>query len=199
MTTAPMADEERWERRLTPIVLVAAAAVLPLLALSLAHPHGWLEDVETIGHWIVWLTFAAEAAIMLAVTRDRLAWASGHRFELLIVAVSSPFVPLALAVAPALRLLVLARAFKALKLAKVVKLGKLTKSMKLLRRRLELGPRAELALSVAGLTLALGFVVYILTDEAPLADGPTTVALLALGIVITFCVAHLHRRVRGTS
>lgn len=104
--------------------------------------------------------------------------------------------PLALAVAPALRLLVVARAFKALKLAKVIKLGKLRKSVAVLRRRLHLGPGAELALAAVGLTLALGFVVYILTDEAPLADGETTVALLALGIVITFCVAHIHRRIR---
>lgn len=195
---APSPDlrAERWERRLRPVVLGAAAAVLPLLALSLAHPHGVLEEVETVGHWVVWLLFALEAAVMLTVSRDRGAWASGHRFELLIVAVSSPFVPLALAAAPALRLLFLARAFKALKLAKVVKLGKLGKSLKLLRRRLRLGPVAELVLAVVGLTLALGFGFYIATDEAPLADGETTVALLALGVVVTFCIAHIHRRVR---
>lgn len=189
------ARAERWERRLTPIVVGAAIAVLPLLALSLARPHGTLHELETIGHWIVWLLFFGEAAIMLTVSRDRAAWASGHRFELLVVAVSSPLVPLALAAAPALRLLVVAKAFKALKLAKVVKLGKLGKSLKLLRRRLRLGPRAEFALAVVGLALGAGLLVYIVTDEAPLEDLGNTIALLAVGLLLTTCVAHLHRRV----
>ncbi|MDW5597182.1 hypothetical protein VSS74_22740 [Conexibacter stalactiti] len=185
---------ERWERRLTPLVIGAAIAVLPLLALSLARPHGALHDVETIGHWVVWLLFFAEAAIMLTVSRDKLGWASSHRFELVVVVVSSPLLPLALAAAPALRLLVVAKAFKALKLAKVIKLGKLGKSIRLLRRRLRLGPRAELVLSAVGLSLAIGLVAYILTDEAPLEDLGNTLALLALGLLITTCVAHLHRR-----
>lgn len=185
---------ERWERRLTPLVVGAAIAVLPLLALSLARPHGALHEVETIGHWVVWLLFFAEAAIMLTVSRDKLGWASRHRFELVVVVVSSPLLPLALAAAPALRLLVVAKAFKALKLAKVIKLGKLGKSIRLLRRRLRLGPRAELVLSAVGLSLAIGLVAYILTDEAPLEDLGNTLALLALGLLITTCVAHLHRR-----
>jgi MFS family permease len=186
----------RWERRLKPLVIGAAAAVLPLLALSLTHPHGAWEEVETIGHWIVWLLFAVEAGIMLTVSRDRLGWASSHRFELLIVAVSSPLVPLALAAAPALRLLVVAKAFKALKLAKAIKLGKLHKSVKLLRRRLRLGPRAELALAAVGLTLGAGMLVYIVTDETPLANTGNTIALLAVGALVTTCVAHLHRRAK---
>lgn len=199
MTAATAVADPRaavWERRLTPIVLGAAIAVLPLLALSLARPHGTLHDMETIGHWVVWLLFFAEAAIMLTVSRDRLGWASGHRFELLIVVVSSPFVPLALAAAPALRLLVVAKLFKALKLAKVIKLGKLGKAVKLLRRKLGLGPRGELALAAIGLTLALGTVVYIVTDDAPLDDLGNTVGLLVAGVLLTSCVAHLHRRAR---
>ncbi|HST39205.1 MAG TPA: hypothetical protein VLK58_06840, partial [Conexibacter sp.] len=185
---------ERWERRLTPLVIGAAIAVMPLLALSLARPHGALHEVETIGHWIVWLLFFAEAAIMLTVSRDKLGWASRHRFELVVVALSSPLLPLALAAAPALRLLIVAKAFKALKLAKVIKLGKLGKSIRLLRRRLRLGPRAEIVLSGIGLALAIGLVAYILTDEAPLEDAGNTLALLGLGLLITTCVAHLHRR-----
>jgi hypothetical protein len=192
--SAPDPRAARWERRLTPLVIGAAVAVLPLLALSLARPHGALHDVETIGHWVVWLLFFAEAAIMLTVSRDKLGWASRHRFELVVVALSSPLLPLALAAAPALRLLIVAKAFKTLKLAKVIKLGKLGKSVRLLRRRLRLGPRAELVLSVVGLTLALGLVGYILTDDAPLDDLGSTLALLALGLLITTCAAHLHRR-----
>lgn len=185
----------RWERRLRPFVIAAALAVLPLLALSLARPHGTLQELEEIGHWVVWLLFVAEAAIMLTVSRDKLGWASGHRFELVIVVVASPLLPLALAAAPALRLLVVAKAFKALKVVKVAKLGKLGKSIRLLRRRVRLSPRAELALAAVGLTLALALIVYIVTDDAPLDDLPTTLLLLALGLVITVSVAHLHRRV----
>jgi hypothetical protein len=92
------------------------------------------------------------------------------------------------------RLLFLATAFKALKLAKAIKLGKLDKAVTVLRRRLRLGPRAEIALAAVGLTLGVGMVAYILTDEAPLADAANTIALLAVGLLITVCVAHLHRR-----
>jgi hypothetical protein len=185
----------RWERRLRPIVIGAAFAVLPLLALSLARPHGALHELETIGHWVVWLLFVAEAAIMLTVSRDKLGWASGHRFELLVVVVSSPLLPLALAAAPALRLLVVAKAFKTLKVVKLAKLGKLGKSIRLLRRRLRLGRRAELALAATGLTLALALTVYIVTDDAPLDDLSNTLVLLFAGLLITVSVAHLHRRV----
>jgi hypothetical protein len=38
---------------------------------------------------------------MLCVVRDRPTWIDGHRFEVLVVVLSSPLVPLALALAPA--------------------------------------------------------------------------------------------------
>ena len=100
-------------------VIVAAVAVLPLLALHLTHPHGALAVVETAGHWVIWLVFMAEVVVMLGIVHDRRAWIDGHRFELLVVALSSPLVPLALALAPALRLLIVAKLFKTLKLAKL--------------------------------------------------------------------------------
>ncbi len=98
-----MTRADVWERRLKAPVVLAALAVLPLLALSLTRPHGVWHTVEVSGHWGVWLVFAAEVATMLCVVDDRRAWVSGHRFELLVVAASSPLVPLALVVAPALR------------------------------------------------------------------------------------------------
>ncbi len=118
----------------------------------------------------------------------------GHRFELLIVVVSSPFLPLALAAAPALRLLVVAKLFKALKIVKLAKLGKLGKAVKLLRRKLRLSPTGELVLAAVGLTLGLSTVVYIVTDDAPLDDLGNTIALIVAGVLLTSCVAHLHRR-----
>lgn len=183
-----------WERRLLAPVVVAAVAVLPLLALHLTHPHGALAAVETAGHWTIWIVFMAEVVVMLAVVQDRRAWIDGHRFELLVVALSSPLVPLALALAPALRLLIVVKAFKVLKLAKVIKLAKLGKSVKLLRRKLTLSGGASLALGVLALALAAATIVYMTTGEAPLEGGAQTVALVVAGMLATFGVNHLRRR-----
>lgn len=187
----------RWERRLRAPVIVAAVGVLPLVALHLAHPRGRLAAAETAGHWAIWLVFMVEVVVMLAVVRDRSAWIDGHRFELLVVVVSSPLVPLALAVAPALRLLLIAKLFKTLKLAKAIKLAKLGKSVKLLRRKLALGGAASLALGILALVLAALTVVYMLTGDSPLEGAAQTVVLVAAGMLATFGVNHLHRRVRA--
>ncbi len=186
-----------WEARLRAPVLAAAFAVLPLVALSLTHPHGTWHTVETAGHWIVWLTFAVEVAIMLAVVRDRPAWIRGHRFELLVVAVSSPVVPLALALAPALRLLIVAKLFKTLKLAKAIKLAKLGKSVRLVRRKLALGGAASLALGVLALALAALTVASMLSGDAVLEGDARTVALVVAGMLATFGVNHLRLQARG--
>lgn len=191
-TTDPRAAA--WERRLLAPVIAAAVAVLPLLALHLSHPHGALAVVETAGHWIVWLVFMAEVIAMLSVVNDRRAWIDGHRFELLVVVVSSPLVPLALALAPALRLLIVAKLFKSLKLAKAIKLAKLGKSVKLLRRRLTLSGAASFALGLLALVLAALTVAYMTTGDSPLEGGARTVVLVVAGMLATFGVNHLRRR-----
>ena len=183
-----------WERRLRAPVLGAAVAVLPLLALHLTHPHGTLAALETAGHWAVWLTFMVEVVVMLAVVRDRRAWIDGHRFELLVVALSSPLVPLALALAPALRLLVLAKLFKTLKLAKAIKLAKLGKSVKLLRRKLALDGVASVALGVLALVLAGVTIAYMLTGSSAFEGRAGTVVFIAAGMLATFGVNHLRLR-----
>ena len=126
--------------------------------------------------------------------RDRRAWIDSHRFELLVVALSSPLVPLALALAPALRLLILAKLFKTLKLAKAIKLAKLGKSVRLLRRKLRLDGVASIALGVLALALAAVTVVYMLTGSSALAGAERTVALVVAGMLATFGVNHLRRR-----
>ena len=183
-----------WERRLRGPVLVAAFAVLPLLALHLTHPHGALATLETVCHWAIWLVFMVEVAVMLSVVRDRRAWIDGHRFELLVVALSSPLVPLALALAPALRLLIVAKLFKTLKLAKAIKLAKLGKSVRLLHRKLALRGAASVALGLLALALAGLMVGYMLTGDSPLEGGARTVALIVAGMLATFGVNHLRRR-----
>ena len=183
-----------WERRLRAPVVIAAVAVLPLLALHLTHPHGALAVVETLGHWVIWLTFMVEVILMLCVVRDRRAWIDGHRFELLVVAVSSPLVPLALALAPVLRLLIVAKLFKTLKLAKAIKLAKLGKSVKLLRRKATLGGPASVALGVIALALAAVTVGYMLTGSSAFEGSARTVVLIVAGMLATFGVNHLRLR-----
>ena len=170
----------RWERRLRAPVIVAALAVL-----------------ETAGHWVIWLVFMAEVVVMLSLVRDRRAWIDGHRFELLVVALASPLVPLALALAPAFRLLILVKAFKALKLAKAIKLAKLGKSVRLLRRKVALSDAASLVLGVIALVLAALTTAYMLTGDSPLEGAGRTVALALAGMLATFGVGHLGRRTAG--
>ena len=179
-------------------IIVAALAVLPLLALSLTHPHGVWETVELAGHWAVWLTFFVEVVVMLSVVHDRRAWMAGHRLELLVVAVSSPLVPLALAAAPALRLLIVAKAFKTLKLAKAIKLAKLGKSVRVVRRRLALSGFASVALGGVALLLAGATVVYILTGKSAWDREARTIACVVAGMLATYGVNHLRRRTRAS-
>jgi len=183
-----------WEARFRVPIIVAALAVLPLLALSLTHPHGAWHTLEVVGHWAVWLTFFAEVVVMLCVLRDRRAWVTGHRLELLIVVVSSPLVPLALAVAPAVRLLIVVKAFKTLKLAKAIKLAKLGKSVRVVRRRVALRDAASLALGAVALLLAGATVVYILTGRSPWEREARTIACVVAGVLATYGVMHLRRR-----
>lgn len=172
-------------------VVAAALAVLPLVALGLSQPTGVWHSVEVVGHWAIWLIFVAEVAIMLTLVDDRRAWISGHRLELLVVGVSSPLVPLALAIAPALRLLILVKAFKTLKLAKAIKLAKLHKSARVVRRKLVLTGPASLALGLLALALGGLTAAYMLTGHSPLTGSKQTAALVAAGILVTFGVNHL--------
>lgn len=183
-----------WEKRLKVPVVIAATAVLPLVALGLSQPTGAWHTVETVGHWAVWLTFVVEVAIMLAVVDDRLAWASGHRLELLVVVLSSPLVPLALAVAPAMRLLFIVKAFKALKLSKAVKLAKLHKSVRLLRRKLILTDAASIAVGLLALALGGLTTAYMVTGRSALKGAEQSAVLVAGGILVTFGLNHLRTR-----
>ncbi|MDP1848402.1 MAG: hypothetical protein Q8K79_11485 [Solirubrobacteraceae bacterium] len=195
---APTPDSDpraaAWEARFRVPIIAAAFAVLPLLALSLSHPHGAWHTVEIAGHWTVWIVFAVEVAVMLSIVRDRRAWIAGHRLELLVVLVSSPLVPLALAAAPALRLLIVAKAFKTLKLAKAIKLAKLGKSVRVVRRKLALERRASLALGIVALALAGATVVYILTGKSPWEREARTAACVVAGVLATYGVNHLRLR-----
>ncbi len=196
---APPSSDPRaaaWEARFRTPVILAALAVLPLLALSLSHPHGAWLVVEHAGHWVVWLTFACEVAVMLSVVPSRREWVAGHRLEVLVVVASTPLLPIALAAVPALRLLLV---FKTLKLAKVIKLAKLGKSVRVVRRKLALEGGAAIALGAVALLLAGATVVYILTGKSAWDREARTIACVVAGVLATYGVNHLRLRRQRTA
>jgi voltage-gated potassium channel len=103
----------RAERRLELPVLVAALLVVPVIVIeesSLGQP--W----DTIGvalNWASWLTFLAEAVVMLSVVPDRRAWLRRHPIEVAVVVLTPPFLA---ALAP-VRLLRVLRLLRLVRLA----------------------------------------------------------------------------------
>lgn len=151
-----------WERRLRTPVIAAAVAALPAVALYVVAKGGWVAAVAVVLSWAVWLVFAAEAAIMLWVTRDKLAWAKGHWLGLLIVAASFPLlVELAkgLLAARAVNTVFAARLLQVLYL---VKLAKVAKSIWVLHHHLD--GRARIA--VGGASLAAIPIGYLIVGRA---------------------------------
>ena len=181
-----------WEARLRPFVLAAALGVIPLVALSLAHPKGVSHGVEVVGHWAVWLVFLAEVVVMLAVVDDRRAWLDAHRFEVLVVVVSSPILPMAVAFIPALRVLLVAKAFK------TIKVVKLAKGWRLLHRRFAITGTTGVVLGAVSLAIAAIGILYVATDHSLLHGAAHVAARIAVGALGVFGVNHLRGR-RGRS
>lgn len=99
----------RIEARLEVPMIFAAALAIPLLLLEHAATAGWLRDVAAILNWVVWLAFATEAVIMLAVVPSRAHWLRRHPLEVAVVLLTAPVLPAALQAFRALRLLRLLR------------------------------------------------------------------------------------------
>lgn len=151
-----------WERRLRAPVIIAAIGALPAVGLYMLADGGALAVIAVTLSWLVWLVFAAEAAIMLSVTRDKLGWAKGHWLGLLIVAASFPLlVELAkgLLAARATNTVLASRLLKALYLVKLAKVGK---SIWVLHRSLD--GRARVA--VGGASLAAVPIGYLVIGRA---------------------------------
>ena len=106
----------RAEALLRTPMLIAAALTLPAVAISESHPGGWLETVAVTLNWGIWIAFAAEALIMLAVVPDRRGWLRSHPLEVAIVILTPPVLPASLQSIRAVRLL---RLIRLLRLAKI--------------------------------------------------------------------------------
>jgi len=147
-----------WEQRLRRPVIAAALLALPAVGLYVIADGGWPAVLAVVLSWLVWLVFAAEAAIMLRVTRDKLLWAKGHWLSLVIVAASFPLlVELAkgLLAARAVNTVFAARVLQALYF---VKLAKVAKSIWILHKKLD--GRARLAVGAVSLAaVPIGYLI----------------------------------------
>lgn len=191
--------QERVEKLLRPFIIVAAIAVLPLLMLALTHPYGIWKHVEIGGHWVIWTVFCSEVAIMLSITKDRRAWLKSHRFEVIVVAASSPLLPLALAFAPAARFLIVGKLFKTLKLGKLFKLGKLVKSIRLMHAKLKLTKARLAALVALAGVIALSTLAYMLTGKVGASVFSETVVLVVCGLLLAAVVIKPPKRAEAKS
>ena len=109
---------ERIARRFDIPILVAALLVVPVVVVeqsSLGEP--W-TSLASVLNWAIWIAFAAEVVVMLAVVPEKRRWIGAHPLEVFIVIATPPFIPTGLAGARALRLL---RLFRLLRLASLTR------------------------------------------------------------------------------
>lgn len=88
-------------------VLVAALATVPVVVLEQTNVGPGWKTVGDVLNWASWFVFAAEALVMLFLTRGR--WARGHIIELALVVLTPPVLPAGLQSLRAVRLLRLLR------------------------------------------------------------------------------------------
>jgi voltage-gated potassium channel len=109
---------ERVARRFDLPMLVAALLVVPVVAVEQSNLGDPWSLLAAVLNWAIWVAFAVEIGVMLAVVPNRWRWIREHPLEVFIVAVTPPFVPGGLQGARALRLL---RLFRLLRLASLMR------------------------------------------------------------------------------
>lgn len=97
-------------------LMVAAALTLPSVALSEAQVGGTLELIAVILNWGIWIAFAVEFVVMLALVPDRMKYLKHHPVEIVVVFLTPPVLPPGL---QSLRVIRLLRLLRLLKLAQL--------------------------------------------------------------------------------
>src|SRR5262245_30305379 len=119
--------DERTGRVLQRAVRFAAIIYLPVMYLHVTATAGVWATVANALWWAVWLPFAAELAVGIALSEDRRAYLRYHRLLLFTVCFGFPLLPYALRPIPGLGLLAAAGVFE---LLVVNKLGKMMGSLR---------------------------------------------------------------------
>ena len=107
---------ERWETRFEWVVLLAAALVVPVIAIEESDAGHSFHVIAGVANWVIWAVFLAEIVGMLTLVPDRRTWLRDHPLDVAIVVLTPPFLPpglQALRIFRLLRLLRLVRAAQA--------------------------------------------------------------------------------------
>ena len=110
----------RIARRFELPMLVAALLVIPVIAVEQSDVGEPWRLIATVLNWAIWMVFAAELVVMLAVVPDRRGWLKSHPLEVVIVFLTPPFLPASLQALRVLRLLRLLRLLWAARYARRV-------------------------------------------------------------------------------
>ena len=97
------------EDRLQIPLLVAALLTIPAIAIEAANVGEPWDAIATALNWMIWLTFLAEAVLMLRVVDKRWTWIRDHPLEVAIILLTPPVLPAGLQAARVFRLLRLLR------------------------------------------------------------------------------------------
>lgn len=107
-TTAVQRAQARFEWP----VIIAAVLVIPTIVLEQSNVDEPWDTLAAAMNWGIWLIFAAEFFTMLALTPDRWRYVRDHPLDLVIVALTPPFLPASMQAARVFRLLRLLRLVK---------------------------------------------------------------------------------------
>jgi voltage-gated potassium channel len=99
-------------------VLVAALLVIPVIVIEESNVSSTWKTLGAILNWAIWITFALEVVVMLAVVPSKRRWLRDNPLEVAIVLFTPPFLPASLQALRVFRLLRLARLFRLARLAR---------------------------------------------------------------------------------
>lgn len=138
------------ERRLEGPLLVAALLTIPAIAIEQSSAGGPWDTLALALDWVVWLTFLAEAVLMLRAVDEPSQWLRDHPLEIAIVVLTPPFLPASMQAA---------RVFRLLRLLPLLRLGLLT-------RRLLSTEGVRDAAVLASMTILAGGAGYAAVEKA---------------------------------
>jgi voltage-gated potassium channel len=109
---------QRIARRFEVPILVAALLVIPVIVIEESNVGQTWKTLGMILNWGIWITFAVEVVVSLAVVENKRKWLRHNPLDVAIVLFTPPFLPASLQALRLFRLLRLARLFRLAPLAR---------------------------------------------------------------------------------